>query len=62
MTQKPIFDDGRFIPAGKLKDKLAIVTGGDSGIGRSISIYFAKEGADVVIVYHQHDEDANDTK
>jgi len=62
MTQKPIFDDGRYIPAGKLKDKLAIVTGGDSGIGRSICIYFAKEGADVVIVYHQHDEDANDTK
>jgi len=48
--------------SGKLKDKVAIVTGGDSGIGRSVSILYAREGADVAIVYHQNNKDAEDTK
>ncbi|WP_044476828.1 SDR family oxidoreductase [Oceanobacillus massiliensis] len=46
----------------KLKDKVAIITGGDSGIGRSVSVHFAKEGADIAIIYLDEHEDANDTK
>ncbi|SHM43282.1 SDR family oxidoreductase [Gracilibacillus kekensis] len=46
----------------KLKDKVAIISGGDSGIGRSVAIHFAKEGAHVAIIYLDEDQDANDTK
>jgi hypothetical protein len=46
----------------KLKGKVAIVTGGDSGIGRSVSILYAREGASVAIVYHKSHDDANHTK
>lgn len=46
----------------KLKDKVALITGGDSGIGRSIAVHFAKEGADVAIIYIEEDEDAKKTK
>src|SRR5689334_15428128 len=49
-------------PSNKLKDKVAIITGGDSGIGRSIAVLYAKEGADVAIVYHESDGDARETK
>lgn len=46
----------------KLKDRVAVVTGGDSGIGRSVAILFAREGANVVIIYHKNDKDAEHTK
>ncbi len=46
----------------KLKNKIALITGGDSGIGRSIAIHFAKEGADIAIVYLKEDEDAFKTQ
>lgn len=46
----------------KLKDKIAIITGGDSGIGRAVAIAFAKEGAHIVIVYLNEENDANETK
>ncbi len=49
-------------PAGKLQGKRAVVTGGDSGIGRAVAIGFAKEGADVVILYKDEHQDAEDTK
>lgn len=46
----------------KLKSKIALITGGDSGIGRSVALHFAREGADVAIVYLEEDEDAQKTK
>ena len=46
----------------KLKSKIALITGGDSGIGRSGAVHFAREGADVAIVYLEEDEDAQKTK
>ncbi|MGB8705866.1 MAG: SDR family oxidoreductase [Gillisia sp.] len=46
----------------KLKDKVAFITGGDSGIGRSVAVHFAREGADVAIIYKTEDEDAQKTK
>jgi NAD(P)-dependent dehydrogenase (short-subunit alcohol dehydrogenase family) len=48
--------------SGKLEGKVAIITGGDSGIGRSVAVHFAKEGADVAIVYLNEDKDAKKTK
>jgi NAD(P)-dependent dehydrogenase (short-subunit alcohol dehydrogenase family) len=47
---------------GKLKGRRAIITGGDSGIGRAVAVLFAREGADVGIVYYDEDRDARDTK
>lgn len=46
----------------KLKGKIALITGGDSGIGRSVAVHFAKEGANVAIIYLAEDEDAKKTK
>lgn len=47
--------------SGKLKGKKAIITGGDSGIGRAVAIAFAREGADVLISYLNEDQDAKET-
>ncbi len=46
----------------KLLNKVALITGGDSGIGRSVAVHFAREGADIAIVYLNEDKDAEDTK
>ncbi|PYI01963.1 oxidoreductase [Aspergillus sclerotiicarbonarius CBS 121057] len=52
-----------YVGSGKLKDKKALITGGDSGIGRSVAVLMAREGADVTIVYlPEEEEDAQDTK
>ncbi|NIJ54576.1 SDR family oxidoreductase [Dyadobacter arcticus] len=49
-------------PAQKLVDKVAIITGGDSGIGRSVAIGFSMEGANVAIIYNENDDDADETQ
>lgn len=62
MNPLPIFIDPNYKPGGKLAGKTAIITGGDSGIGKAAALYFAKEGADVAVVYLNEDQDAEDTK
>ena len=62
MNPEPEYIREGYKGSDKLKDKVAIVTGGDSGIGRAVSLHFAIEGAKVVIVYYDEDEDANKTK
>jgi NAD(P)-dependent dehydrogenase (short-subunit alcohol dehydrogenase family) len=51
----------KFPGAGKLKDKVAVISGGDSGIGRAVAVLFAREGAKVAIVYLEEDNDAEET-
>jgi NAD(P)-dependent dehydrogenase (short-subunit alcohol dehydrogenase family) len=62
MNPRPVSVGQNYKSAGKLAGKTAIITGGDSGIGKSVAIYFAKEGADVVIVYLDEHQDAEETK
>lgn len=62
MKPLPVFDNPNYKGSGKLKDKIAIITGGDSGLGRAAAIAFTKEGAKVVIPYYNEHEDANNTK
>lgn len=62
MYPQPIYDDINCKGYNRLKGKTAIVTGGDSGIGRAISVAYAKEGCSVAIVYNIADDDANKTK
>jgi NAD(P)-dependent dehydrogenase (short-subunit alcohol dehydrogenase family) len=51
----------KFPGSGKLKDKVAVISGGDSGIGRAVAVLFAREGAKVAIVYLEEDNDAEET-
>ena len=60
MNPRPQFEP-RFRGSGRLEGKVAVVTGGDSGIGRAVSVLFAREGADVAILYLDEGEDARET-
>lgn len=62
MTPRPESDDAEHRGSGKLAGKSALITGGDSGIGRAVAIAFAREGADVAIVYLNEHDDAEETK
>jgi NAD(P)-dependent dehydrogenase (short-subunit alcohol dehydrogenase family) len=62
MNPQPVSVQPGYKGSGKLANKTAIITGGDSGIGKSVSIYFAKEGADIAIVYLEESTDAEETK
>jgi NAD(P)-dependent dehydrogenase (short-subunit alcohol dehydrogenase family) len=62
MIPEPEDKMGQYLSAGKLLDRVAIVTGGDSGIGRAVAIGLAKEGADIAIVYLEEDADAKETR
>jgi hypothetical protein len=61
MQPKPDHGENTYKGSGKLKDKVAVITGGDSGIGKAVAIAFAREGANVVISYLNEDEDAKST-
>jgi NAD(P)-dependent dehydrogenase (short-subunit alcohol dehydrogenase family) len=61
MTPKPDHGEESYRGSGRLTGKAAVITGGDSGIGRAVAIAFAREGADVLISYLNEHEDARDT-
>src|SRR5919202_386386 len=62
MVPRPKAEDEKHRGSGKLAGKVALITGGDSGIGRAVAIAFAKEGANVAISYLEEDRDAKETQ
>jgi NAD(P)-dependent dehydrogenase (short-subunit alcohol dehydrogenase family) len=62
MALKPRFQAPDYQGSGKLRDMVALITGGDSGIGRAVAVLYAREGADVAIAYLNEHEDAEETK
>jgi NAD(P)-dependent dehydrogenase (short-subunit alcohol dehydrogenase family) len=62
LEPRPRYSGKAYRPAGKLTGKVAIITGADSGIGRAVAVAYAREGADVAILYYSHDEDAEETR
>ncbi|AGE21203.1 putative short-chain dehydrogenase/reductase [Geobacillus sp. GHH01] len=62
MNPQPVTIKDTYKGSGKLENRVAIISGGDSGIGRAVAVHFAKEGADVAIIYLNEHEDAEETK
>jgi NAD(P)-dependent dehydrogenase (short-subunit alcohol dehydrogenase family) len=62
MSPKPVAVDPKYTGSGKLRGKVALITGGDSGIGRAVAIAFAQEGADVALSYLNEHKDAEEAK
>jgi NAD(P)-dependent dehydrogenase (short-subunit alcohol dehydrogenase family) len=62
MTPQPVTVDQAYKGTGKLRGKVALITGGDSGIGQAVAWYYAREGADVAVVYLNEHEDARKTQ
>src|SRR6184192_109036 len=62
MKPRPKAEDEKHRGSGKLQNKVALITGGDSGIGRAVAIAFATEGADVAVVYLDEHKDAKETQ
>jgi NAD(P)-dependent dehydrogenase (short-subunit alcohol dehydrogenase family) len=62
MKQKPVSEKPEHESTNKLKNRIALITGGDSGIGKAVSLLFAKEGADIAVIYLSESEDAEETK
>ncbi len=62
MTPQPVFDNPDMKGSGKLNNKVAFITGADSGIGRAVAVLFAKQGADIINVYLNEHEDAKTTE
>jgi NAD(P)-dependent dehydrogenase (short-subunit alcohol dehydrogenase family) len=62
MNPRPEYRGEDYKAAGKLEGKVAIITGGDSGIGRSVAVLYAREGADVAILYLDQHQDADETR
>lgn len=61
LNPRPRYEASAYRAANKLEGKVAIITGGDSGIGRAVAVLYAREGADVAVLYHSHDADAAET-